>query len=1354
MQVHGSATHTTADTDEAGYDSRRISRDDHSEDSDTVLPGLQPAASALALGPQEQKSAPHADVADDDRGKTRKKRQVVPKPPPREVASRRILLALADSDDADENNHDNMKMNEACDMATQLDSGSTANSDRGDVQAQSLSCISRQQPSAKTEHLSISGLMIENFKTFSRPTCISSFSEFTCIVGPNGAGKSSVLDAICFVFGSRTSELRGSTLSNLVNEDILRARQSANVPAEACVELTLRIDTSSRPHTSTFVRIARNIVVQPGESMTTRSEYRIDGQKSTRDAVRTRLLPYEIDINMQSRFVLLQSRTVQIIRQGPAELLDFLEECVGTHELRAQIESMREQETATMLQQDDADYTLQSTRAEREALRPEVTRWQHYRGLLIRFLSQRHALLQKQQLLGATTLKATTHMDKATQLFLQQGQVALEAAMSVHDEQRATVKALQSSASQARRLLTRNETQLNEAKVEAKKKSVQNRRQTKVIAESMSALQEVEVKLAETQELQQVADHDANQWQQKAKELQAELQSRLERASRERGGLKADTQTQLSRLEAILTEIQAQSTALPSWEKLKAQHEQAERKRQALQQSAAKAEAEHAQCISILADANTEQHSLRTIAARAKRDLESCQKQLQLHASGLVTALADLDDLRAKWSHGHAGRMRNAVHHLQQQCSGIHGLLCDLASCRCKEDEYAVHAALSSMLSITVVVNARSDAYQVMQHFRTERVGYVRCMILDELAASAKHRKPPQHRTMGSMVETLHRKHSAKIQPLLNALEFDRALYGPVFEMVCQNWVIVGDDQLAMHLSGASNGCNVATLQGRVFKSNGECIAGTTALDRRQKAASDLRILHKSDKIPSTVSTTAHANHSPANQVLAAEACVSALQTHISQQEHKAADATGARNHAEKALRRATAHLKRISARLHEAKSAATDAVRSCTAHGRRTKTIEGNIAKVKQLRDDTESTQRQLELLLCGGTSGSTDTIMQLRADTASAAAMRQTTESTAREAAATVRRLLKDQTKLQQRGSLARQKQTALAEWLKTASETQTALRDQISSCIEKENEATAAVTKLKENELLQASVAVKKAQRQHKKAQKDATSSQNIVEANRESLCAIKEHLASSWDAVQKQLVDSDGNTLQHSCQDLRQDLTLATAVRLRFSQQLNAAADTTGQDDLDGPTNVQSDEDAASVTSNADSMDTRDSVHSNEDGLAVQFETPAEEVEQDVKAVALLEAQYKDAEQQVDADAVARDAELEKAEATQNHAVQQVRQRLIKLTVERDELQNRRERQFTYAIRAINKAAAGLYRQLSVHGDFSLSAPGTLDETSMAEGVKMYCKETLSCAEWQSVEQLSGGQQALAALALTL
>ena len=39
---------------------------------------------------------------------------------------------------------------------------------------------------------------------------IGPFKDFTCIVGPNGAGKSNLMDAISFVLGARTSQLRGS----------------------------------------------------------------------------------------------------------------------------------------------------------------------------------------------------------------------------------------------------------------------------------------------------------------------------------------------------------------------------------------------------------------------------------------------------------------------------------------------------------------------------------------------------------------------------------------------------------------------------------------------------------------------------------------------------------------------------------------------------------------------------------------------------------------------------------------------------------------------------------------------------------------------------------------------------------------------------------------------------------------------------------------------------------------------------------------------------------------------------------------------------------------------------------------
>ena len=47
---------------------------------------------------------------------------------------------------------------------------------------------------------------------------IGPFKDFTCVIGPNGAGKSNLMDAISFVLGVRTSQLRGN-LKELVFSD-------------------------------------------------------------------------------------------------------------------------------------------------------------------------------------------------------------------------------------------------------------------------------------------------------------------------------------------------------------------------------------------------------------------------------------------------------------------------------------------------------------------------------------------------------------------------------------------------------------------------------------------------------------------------------------------------------------------------------------------------------------------------------------------------------------------------------------------------------------------------------------------------------------------------------------------------------------------------------------------------------------------------------------------------------------------------------------------------------------------------------------------------------------------------------
>jgi structural maintenance of chromosome 1 len=51
-------------------------------------------------------------------------------------------------------------------------------------------------------------------------------SFFTCIIGPNGSGKSNLMDAISFVLGVKSNQLRSSQLKEL----IYRGRKAAAAP--------------------------------------------------------------------------------------------------------------------------------------------------------------------------------------------------------------------------------------------------------------------------------------------------------------------------------------------------------------------------------------------------------------------------------------------------------------------------------------------------------------------------------------------------------------------------------------------------------------------------------------------------------------------------------------------------------------------------------------------------------------------------------------------------------------------------------------------------------------------------------------------------------------------------------------------------------------------------------------------------------------------------------------------------------------------------------------------------------------------------------------------------------------------
>lgn len=55
-----------------------------------------------------------------------------------------------------------------------------------------------------------------DFKSYRGHQSIGPFKNFTSVIGPNGAGKSNLMDAISFVLGVKSAQLRSSQLKDLV----------------------------------------------------------------------------------------------------------------------------------------------------------------------------------------------------------------------------------------------------------------------------------------------------------------------------------------------------------------------------------------------------------------------------------------------------------------------------------------------------------------------------------------------------------------------------------------------------------------------------------------------------------------------------------------------------------------------------------------------------------------------------------------------------------------------------------------------------------------------------------------------------------------------------------------------------------------------------------------------------------------------------------------------------------------------------------------------------------------------------------------------------------------------------------
>lgn len=171
-------------------------------------------------------------------------------------------------------------------------------------------------------------LELENFKSYKGLQTIGPFYDFTAIIGPNGAGKSNLMDAISFVLGVRTGQLRGAQLKDLIYAYDDKEKEQRG--RRAFVRLVYQLANGLE------LQFTRTITSAGG------SEYRIDGTPVTWDEYNGRLRSLGILVKARN-FLVFQGDVESIASKNPKELTVLLEQISGSDDLKRDYEKYEEE---------------------------------------------------------------------------------------------------------------------------------------------------------------------------------------------------------------------------------------------------------------------------------------------------------------------------------------------------------------------------------------------------------------------------------------------------------------------------------------------------------------------------------------------------------------------------------------------------------------------------------------------------------------------------------------------------------------------------------------------------------------------------------------------------------------------------------------------------------------------------------------------------------------------------------------------------------------------------------------------------------------------------------------------------
>ncbi|KIJ62116.1 hypothetical protein HYDPIDRAFT_169279 [Hydnomerulius pinastri MD-312] len=562
---------------------------------------------------------------------------------------------------------------------------------------------------------------LSNFKSYRNHQVIGPFKNFTSVIGPNGAGKSNLMDAISFVLGVKSAQLRSSQLKDLV----YRGRRLAKGPmdgSDATQDQEEDEDSDGgEGQGEGTAKKAWVLAVYEDEkkkewlfqrtiSTTGASEYRLNNKVVTYTAYNAALTSHNILVKAKN-FLVFQGDVEAVASQSPRELTRLIEQISGSLELATEYEKAKEaQERAT----ENATFNF----TKRRGITGEIRQYKEQKGEAERF----EGLCQERdELILRRILYKLFHIEEALETNARDIQTKSRALAGLREEQQQHDKALEDArADQAR---ARTAVVREEKKVKKAEKAVESK------------------------------DPDLVATDEKIKHSTRKMQNAM--AMRDQVG--KDEERQRAKLDVLRRDLQIARRAAD---------EAAEAHRRASQQNTALSEESLAEYRSFYPDPNTPRKASASVLAVSERQsLETLGRDEKTAARTLSQLKAKMEEMEAKKVklNEDATSQGEKKDELEQKLTTLQA---DLTRAKQEYDNHQTPALYSSRLE-TETNEKLADVYQRLLQAGVDRTESEREAKLKETLASLQRVFPGVRGRVVDLCKPTQRKYETAVSVIL-----------------------------------------------------------------------------------------------------------------------------------------------------------------------------------------------------------------------------------------------------------------------------------------------------------------------------------------------------------------------------------------------------------------------------------------------------------------------------------------------------------------------------------------------------------------------------------------------------------